>query len=178
MRVESLLNQAKKETNPLILSKILHQLTKKEGVKLIEIAKFLNKNPAFLCHLIRLQKLPELIIDGYLSKLVSLSHLFVISRLNDEKEMIAVYEKVLGENLTVAETEELVRQRKYQLSSKGKYFSQKEILQLNQLLKQRNISLKLTQTKIRSRLTITIKDNLEKSEKILKQILVRLKDLI
>jgi hypothetical protein len=173
----ALLEKAKQEKDPLLLGKILHQLTKKEGEKLIDVAKYLGKKPAYLSHLIRLNKLPELIVDGYMSKLISLSHLYVISRLKTEEEMLAVYEKVLAENLTVFQTEELVREMKYQITSKGKYFSKKEINRLNQLLGKRNISLKLIQSRVRTKLVILIKNNLAESEKILKQILLRLQSL-
>jgi ParB-like chromosome segregation protein Spo0J len=175
--VSALLEKAKKEINPINLSKLLYQLTKVEGEKLIVVAKYLNKKPAYLSHLIRLKKLPELIVDGYLSKMVSISHLYVISRLEKEEEMLNIYERVLTEDLNVFQTEELVRETKYQIFSKGKYFSKREIDRLNSLSANKKIQFGLTQNRIKSKLTITIKKNLAESEKILKLILERLRSL-
>jgi ParB-like chromosome segregation protein Spo0J len=170
----TLLERAKNEKDPIKLSKILFQLTKKEGEKLINIARLLNKKPAYLSHLIRLNKLPELIIDGYFAKLISLSHLFVISRLNDEQSMVNVYERVLASNLNVSQTDELIRGLKYQISSKGKYYSKKEIDRINKQLQKNNIYLKLIQSRIKTKLIIEIRKNLYESEKILKKILEKL----
>lgn len=173
----TLLEKAKNEKDPIKLSKILFQLTKKEGEKLINIARLLNKKPAYLSHLIRLNKLPELIIDGYFAKLISLSHLFVISRLNDEQSMLNVYERVLASNLNVSQTDELIRGLKYQISSKGKYYSKKEIDRINEQLQKNNIYLKLIQSRIKTKLIIEIRKNLYESEKILKKILEKLNSL-
>jgi len=173
----TILEKAKNEKDPIRLSKILFQLTKKEGEKLINIARSLNKKPAYLSHLIRLNKLPELIIDGYIAKLISLSHLFVISRLNDEESMLNIYEKVLANSLNVSQTEELIRELKYQITSKGKYYSRKEIDRINERLLKNNIHLRLIQSRIKTKLIIEIKKNLYESEKILKKILVKLGSL-
>jgi ParB-like chromosome segregation protein Spo0J len=170
----TLLEKAKNEKDPIKLSKILFQLTKKEGERLIDIAVSLSKKPAYLSHLIRLNRLPELIIDGYIAKLISLSHLFVISRLNDEESMLHVYEKVLANSLNVSQTEELIRGLKYQITSKGKYYSRKEIDRINERLLKNNIHLRLIQSRIRTKLIIEVKKNLYESEKILKKILEKL----
>ena len=173
--VEELINILKQEKSPIVQGKILYQLTKKEGVLLTKIAQILNKKPSALSHLIRLNKLPETIIDGYLGNIISLSHLYVISRLDDEQSMLEIYEQVLEKNLSVAEVEELVRQKKYQVKSEGDYFPDKQLINLKKILQKQNIDLKLIQSRIKTRLILTFKGNLKQASKFLKKFFYGLK---
>lgn len=173
--VDELIDILKQEKNPIIQGKILYQLTKKEGVLLTKIAQILKKKPSALSHLIRLNKLPEPIIDGYLGNIISLSHLYVISRLDDEQSMLKIYEEALEKNLTVAEIEELVRQKKYQVKSEGDYFNDKKFINLRKNLEKENIDLKLNQSRVKTRLILTFKGNLKEASKFLKKFFYALK---
>ncbi len=166
-----LLNELKKEKNPIILSRILFNLHKKEGMKIIDLAKLLNKKPSALAHLIRLTKLPEAIIDGFLSQTVSLSHLYIISRLDRENEMIEVYENVLSRNLTVAETETLVREKKYQVKTEGKYIDKKYFDKVKKEIEKEGLEIKIIQSRVRSRIIMTIKGSLKETSIKVKKIL-------
>ncbi len=166
-----LLEQLKKEKNPIIMGRILFNLHKKEGVKINDLAKIINKKPSALAHLIRLTKLPEAIIDGFLSQTVSLSHLYVISRLDREEEMIEVYEKVLSKNLTVAETEALVREKKYQIRTEGKYIDKNYIEKIKRIFEKEGFEVKIIQSRLRSRIIMTIKGNLRETSIKVKKIL-------
>lgn len=167
--VDELIKTLKQEKNPIIQGKIIYQLTKKEGVLLKKISQLLNKKSSALSHLLRLNKLPEAIIDGYLSRMVSLSHLYVISRLDDEESMLEVYENVLTKDLSVAATEELVRQKKHQIISEGSYFDDKQLISLKKVLYQYNVDLKLIQSRVKTRVILTFKGNLKEANKFLKK---------
>lgn len=173
--IEELINVLRQEKSPIIQGKILYQLTKKEGVLLTKIAQTLNKKPSALSHLIRLNRLPETIIDGYLGNIVSLSHLYVISRLDDEQSMLAIYEKVLEKNLSVAEVEELVRQKKYQVKSEGDYYNDKNFINLKKNLEKENIDIKLNQSRVKTRVILIFKGNLKEANKFLKKFFYALK---
>lgn len=166
---DDLIQAIKTGENPIIISKIVYQLIKKEGISLTKLAQILNKKKSALSHLIRLNKLPDTIIDGYLAGIITLSHLYVISRLNDELSMFEIYEKVLRHNLKVAETEELVRQKKHQIVSQGNYFDIKRIEKLKEKLKKDKIDFKLIQSRIKTKVIMTLHGNLKEADKFLKK---------
>lgn len=167
----TLINQLKKEKNPIIIGRILFQLHKKEGIKIVDLAKITNKKPAALAHLIRLNKLPDTIIDGFLSQMISLSHLYVISRLKNEDEMIEIYEKVLIKGLTVAETELLVREKKYEIKTEGKYIDKNYIEKIKSIFEKERIEIKIVQSRLRIRVIMTAKGSLKKTSVKMRKIL-------
>lgn len=116
-----------------------------------------------------------MIVDGYYAEDISLSHLFVISRLKDPKKIIDVYEKVLGKNLTVLATEEIVREILYGIKTEGEALTREEKESYRQQLG-KEIKLKIIQTRIKSKLEIEVKGSLAKTTKILRTILTNLKD--
>ncbi len=87
-----------------------------------------------------------------------------------------MYEKILAENLTVAATEEIVRQILHHTPTKGDYLSQEEISKFIEKLKSkwRGAKFRLIQTRIRSKLIIEIKGSLEESTLKIKKILEKL----
>ncbi len=170
--VDKLFTQALGEVDIFVKAKILRILKDKYGLRTIDLARGLDIKSSYVCHILRLNKLPSIIIDGYYSKTISISHLFLISRLNREDDMVKVYEKVLTENLTVAQTEESVREILYSLSSDGEYLSP----ELRDLLIQKleddveNLNVKIIQTRTRSRLIYEVKGSLEVTTPIIRKI--------
>jgi hypothetical protein len=104
--------------------------------------------------------------------MISKSHLFVLSRLPSEKEMIKVYELILEKNLDVAKTEDLVREIVYQIKNEGDYLSLEEKEDLIKKIEslEENIDVKVIQTRVKAKLIIEIKGSLKKTSKILRKI--------
>ena len=123
---DNLIESIKKETDVMQKVRLLTHLTKTLDVKIIDIARKINVKSSYICHLLRLKRLPEAIVDGYYSNSISLSHLFIISRIKDKTKMIDVYEKVLADSLTVKATEELVRDILYGIKTEGEYIGPEE----------------------------------------------------
>ncbi|PIV09289.1 hypothetical protein COS31_03460 [Candidatus Roizmanbacteria bacterium CG02_land_8_20_14_3_00_36_15] len=172
---EALISRVRMEKDPFVKAKILQSLRKDSGLRLKDLALKINLKPAYLCHYLRLNRLPEMIVDGYYAEDISLSHLFVISRLKDPKKIIDVYEKVLGKNLTVLATEEIVREILYGIKTEGEALTREEKESYRQQLG-KEIKLKIIQTRIKSKLEIEVKGSLAKTTKILRTILTNLKD--
>jgi len=107
--VDRLADEIKGETDIVKKVKLLERLVSYDNIKLKEIAGRLGVKSSYICHLLRLRRIPEAVIDGYYAKNISLSHLFIISRLKDEDKILKAYERVLIESLSVKKTEELVR---------------------------------------------------------------------
>jgi len=131
---------------------------------------------SYVCHLLRLNRVPEIIIDGYYAKLVTLTHLFSLSRVKDTEKMTELYEKVLSENMTVLQTDYLVRETLHHVTTEGERITKDEIEEIiKNLSVMEGLSVKVIQTRIKATLKIEIKGNLEKTSRALRQVLERLK---
>ncbi len=124
---ERIILQIKNETDFFNKAKLLRFLTDEKDLSIKELSSKLGLKPSYICHILRLNRIPEMIVDGYYSQLISISHLFVLSRIKDKSVMISVYEKILSESLTVAKTEQLVREHLYDIKTEGKRLSKAEI---------------------------------------------------
>ncbi|MBI4225657.1 hypothetical protein HY612_00930 [Candidatus Roizmanbacteria bacterium] len=165
--IDQLMESIKGESDIMQKVRLLTHLIKTKDVKVKDVAKELGVKSSYICHLLRLNRLPEAIADGYYSNSISLSHLFIISRIKDEAVMIEVYEKVLADSLNVKATEELVRDILYGVSTQGEYISPEEknnFIQKITALK-KNLSLRIIQTRIKSKIILEIKGDLEKTSK-------------
>lgn len=147
--------QIKRESDYFGKTKLINFLVHKKNVRVKDLAAALQLKPSYLCHIMRLNKLSEIIMDGYYSKLISMSHLFVISLLQSQTDIMDIYEIVLRDNLTVLQTEEMVRKKLHGVSSDGEYVEQIKIQNLNSKLKNVfNAQTKVTQTRIKTKLLI------------------------
>jgi ParB family chromosome partitioning protein len=174
--ITSLLEQIKIDKDIFQKSKLLDYIIKEKNLRIIDLANKIGYKPSYICHLLRLKKVPEVVVDGYYSKTISSSHIYILSRLNDKKQMIDLYEKILGQNYTVKQTESAVRSYLYQVKSVGKYINKENAEKLTQKIKGKfpELNIQIIQTRIRGRVILEIKGDLEKSSNILKQILEKL----
>lgn len=173
-QIEKLIARVKTETDPFVKANLIKSLIRDHDLRLYQLAKMVAIKPSYLCHFLRLNRLPAIVTDGFYNKDISLSHLFVISRLKEIENIATVYEKVLAKNLTVFETEELVREILYGVKTKGETLTSDEKENyLNRFGKE--IKAKIIQTRIKSKLIIEIKGSLEKTTKILRSILEQIK---
>jgi len=140
-------------------ARILRHLTKERGLRIRDLAEALDMKASYICHILRLNKLSDIIVDGYYSKLISISHLFIISRLKLESDILAVYEKVLGQNLSVLQTEELVRERLYGTRGQGDRIPEDKRKSLTEKLKLMfpGAEVAVLQTRVKTRVTVQIK---------------------
>src|SRR3989344_3156095 len=152
--VDQLIETIEKEGDIIQKVKLLRQRIKTQDVKVKDVAKKLGVQDSYVCHLLRLNRLPEAVVDGYYSNDISLSHLFIISRIKDSARIVEVYEKVLSDSLTVKKTEELVRDILYGVKSNGEYISPEEKEKFIQKMKalKKNLNLKIIQTRIKSKI--------------------------
>lgn len=174
--VDKIIQQINQEKDIINKAKYLSFLVKDKQQRIIDLSKRLKLKSSYLCHLLRLNKLLPTIVDGYYSNLISISHLFVISRVKDKKKMLEVYEKILAKNLTVAQTEELVREINYNTKTKGKYLSPEEKLRYIDKFRSmwQNFKLKIIQTQIKGKIIFEKRGNLEETTAVLKEILEKL----
>ncbi len=170
--IDSIFAQIKASQDYFQKAKLILFLKRDKELRVGEIGKKIGLKPSYVSHILRLNHLPELIKDGYYSKLVSISHLFIISRLKTDKEIIEVYERILGDNLTTQQTESLVREILYQLKDRGEYLNQKERDEFSENYGGTDpIRTQIIQSRLKGKLIIEIKGNLEKTSQELRKIM-------
>ncbi len=174
--VDKYIDQIKTDNDFFIKAKLLRHLVREKGLRIVDLSKRLDWNPSFICHILRLNRIPDIVRDGYYDKQISISHLFIISRLKEPQQIIALYEKLLSNNFTVIQTEELVREILYQIKSKGQYLINETLNQYinNVESKYKNSTIKIIQTRIKSKIVMEIKGNLSETSAILTKILDKL----
>lgn len=170
--MDETIEKIKGETDIFTKAKLIRHLLINEGIKVIDLAKKLSLTSSYICHLNRLNDLPEAIVDGYYSKLVNISHLFLISRIKDKKKMVEIYEKVLTDNLTIRQTNELIDEVVHQVKASGNYLSleEKDALKKALIKKYPELMLSISQTRVKGRIEILIKGNLRETSKKIKEI--------
>ncbi|MEK7078432.1 MAG: hypothetical protein AAB929_03835 [Patescibacteria group bacterium] len=174
-----LIEQIKKEGDFITKAKLLRFLTVDKELRIKDVSHMIGMKESYVCHILRLNKLDDMIVDGYYSKLISISHLFIISRLRTKEEIRLAYEKVISDNLTVLQTEELVREILYEMKSTGEHIPQEEIEKAKKGVLDifTGTKLKLIQTRVKSKLILEIKGSLADSTPIIRTILKKLTSL-
>jgi len=154
-------------------AKQLLLLRKEYQLKIKDIADVFQVKSSYICQLMRLNHLPEMIKDGYYGKQINISLLFIISRLRSEQDIVNAYEKILQSGFSVAQTESLVREILYKIKDKGDYLNREEIKGLFKLIKDVNpdLMIKFRQTKIKTLLRIEMKGNLETTSTLIRRII-------
>jgi len=174
--LDQIYTQIKEEKDPFVKARLIKFLVRDKEIKLKTIAKRLKIKPSYLSHFLRLNRIPIIITDGYYAKLLSLSHLFNLSRIKNQDKMVKAYEQVLTKNLSVKKTDNLVRDIIYQLKPLGTKLSLAEKKKFLEKIKKINpfLKIKIIETRIRGRLFIEIKGNQKTTTPLLKNILARL----
>ena len=173
-KTQKLIDKIKREKDVFAKAKLLLEVKKEGDFKLSKLSKELGLTPSHMSHIIRLNKLPALVIDGFYSDLVSLTHLFIIARLYTEEEMILAYERILAENLTVFQTDELLREILYKVKSEGRYIVPSEKRNFTAQMKKYGFDTKIIQSRTSARLIITTHGNLKETTEKLRQMIEKL----
>jgi hypothetical protein len=174
--IESTIAHIQHEKDFFQKAQLIDSLKKNKGISTKELAQKLQMPASQLCHILRLLKLPDIVIDGYYSKVVSITHLFILARLKNHDQMMKAYEKVLANTLSSPKTEELVRELLYGISSPVERISREDIEMFTDLLEELdpNLEVKLVQTRVKGKLVFEIKADTKTSTEVLLKILQKL----
>lgn len=150
-------------------ARLLEFLVRKKGFKIKLIAQYLELSSSYVCNLLRILKLPELIRDGYYSKVVSMTHLCILARLHTEMDMIALYEEILSKNLSTYQLEERVRTILHHIDTTGDQVDDRVPEAIKKALHERyeGADVKIVQTRIKAKISIEVKGNLHETSKFL-----------
>jgi hypothetical protein len=178
-RVQTLFESFANEPDHLRQAYILQQLRRDEEVPVKEIAVRIKKHQTYVSHLLRVVKLPEIVLDGYYSKQISFAHLIILSRLDDSEQIAQAYETVLAKSFSTAQTEVLIRQLKYQTNTVGNLLSVKECEKLVARAKRfyPEATFHIFQSQIRGKILIEVKGNAGHSSVLIQNIMNSLVDI-
>jgi ParB family chromosome partitioning protein len=104
-------NIQREDLNPIEVALSLYELIKKHGYTHEELAKKLGKSRAYVTNMLRVLNLPEEVIEKIRKNNISIGHAKVLVSL-DEKEAIELAKEIEEKNLSVRETEKIVKNRK------------------------------------------------------------------
>lgn len=161
--VRAKINAIKQHQDPMAQAQLVVELLKAHTLKQVELAQSLDMKPSYLSHLIRVTKLPEMVLDGYWNKHLTFTHLILISRLRKVEDITTLYEEILKDNLNVAATERRIREMLYLIDTVGKYISKDRLDSIQSRIRSSlgdtgNIS--IIQTRIKAKIVIEVPGNL------------------
>lgn len=170
-------NVQREDLNPIERALAYKRLIDEFGLGTNEVAKRVGKSAPAVSNTIRLLSLPDAIKDALVAGVITEGHVRPLISLGDPKLMLEVFKKILRDNSTVRQTEEIARQIKgeHQIeSSKQK----KDILwvpEQDALAKEIKEKFSLDQASIvqtgkLARLTIVIKGDVSKTSEKIKEI--------
>lgn len=174
--IDEIIQRIKKEEDVFSKARLTRYLLKERSLKVKDLAEKLGIKPSYVCHINRLNRLPDIIIDAYYSKLVTVSHLFLLSRIEDFKKMVEIYEEILTRGLSIKETEDSIREHLYGIKNKGKYLKEEQRIKLEEAIDRKypGVKSKIIQTRVYGKLNITIKGGLDQSTKVIRELSERL----
>lgn len=160
------------EGDPIKKAQLFKNLHDEHDVPYGLLAKELEVSPAYISNYLRLLRLPSLVLDGYYAESISLTHLFILSRIKDEDGVISLYEQVLAHEMSALDLEEAVRNILYATVSEGDPIATPIkaaiIRKFKALLPDADI--KVIQTRVKSKVVIEVKGNRLKTNEFLRKL--------
>lgn len=111
-------NVQREDLNPIERAQAYRRLIDEFGLGTNEVARKVGKSAPTISNTIRLLSLPDAIKDALVAGVITEGHVRPLISLGDQKLMLELFKKILKENSTVRETEELARQEKGQIETK------------------------------------------------------------
>ncbi len=103
-------NIQRKDLNPVEEAVAYQKLIEDYGLTQEELAERISKNRTVVTNTLRLLKLPEEIKEMLITEKLSTGHAKVILGIEDEKKQLTIAEAIVKDNLSVRDTEKLVKE--------------------------------------------------------------------
>lgn len=111
-------NVQREDLNPIERALAYKRLIDEFGLGTNEVARRVGKSAPAVSNTIRLLSLPDAIKDALVAGVITEGHVRPLISLEDPKLMLELFKKILRENSTVRQTEELARQIKSEVQKK------------------------------------------------------------
>lgn len=102
-------NVQRENLNPMEIAMAYKRLQVECSLKLEELAARVGKNRSTVNNFLRLLSLPQAVQEGLAENKLSMGHARALLGLEQEEQMLKVYQEVLARNLSVRKVEELVK---------------------------------------------------------------------
>jgi ParB family chromosome partitioning protein len=174
-------NVQREDLNPIERAQAFVRLLEEFGLSNKEIAQRIGKSPAYISNSIRLLNLPDALKDGLLSGLITEGHARALAGIEDPKLMVEAYKIILRESGSVRRAEDIARRMKKKAGQmEKKPFASPHIIsdetdQIRDDIHQalggdKKTIVKISRSRIETRISIALKGNLEETEERLQKI--------
>ena len=102
-------NIQREDLNPMELSNSFLRLVDEIGLTQEEVAKKVSKDRSTVANFLRLQRLPDEIKDSLRKNDITEAHARMILRLEDRKEQLGLWNRIVSEKLSVRKLEDITR---------------------------------------------------------------------
>ena len=175
-------NVQREDLNPIERALAFKRLIDEFGLGTNEVAKRVGKSAPTVSNTIRLLSLPDAIKDALVAGVITEGHVRPLISLGDIKLMLDLFKKMLRENSTVRQTEEMARQVKGDIQNKEPrakmdkmYVAEQEEMSKNvkEALEKKfgtedvNFKVKTVQTRVLGRVFIEIKGDETKTKPVI-----------
>jgi len=162
-------NIQRENLNPIELAISLKELIEEHNLTHEELSDIVKKSRSFITNTLRLLQLEDYVKDKLMENKITHGHAKVLVGL-DKEEQKKITDSIIGQKLSVRETEELVSKLKEPLKEKkSKKVSQARKLELGKLIATLNNSYGIKTKKTSSSITIQF-ENQEQIERLLKSL--------
>lgn len=175
-------NVQREDLNPLDRAKAFIRLIEEFSLTNKEIAQRISKSPAYISNSVKLLSLPDALKDGLLSGLITEGHARALASIDDVKLMIEAYKIILRESGSVRRAEEIARRMKKRAKQVSKLVDKKAPLIISEesdkirddihaaLGGDEDVVVRVTRSRAQTKVFITLKGNLKKTEDGLQKI--------
>ena len=111
-------NIQRQDLDPIEIALSYQRLIEEISITQEELSDRVGKNRSTIANYLRLLKLDPIIQTGMRDNFITMGHGRALINIEDVNEQLDIYEKILGENLSVRETEALVRSHKNPVDKK------------------------------------------------------------
>ncbi len=177
-------NVQRVDLNPIERARAFQRLIDEFNLSTSDISQRIGKSQAYVSNSLRLLSLPDAIKDGLLSGLISEGHARALAAIGDNRLMVEAFKIVLRENASVRRAEDIARRMK---SSQGIHQIQKTARIVDESIDRMRESLekvltvpiegkpqkavvKLTRSRVETKVVILLKGGLTETESRLEKI--------
>ncbi|MEK7605446.1 MAG: ParB/RepB/Spo0J family partition protein [Patescibacteria group bacterium] len=170
-------NVQREDLNPIERALSYRRLIDEFGLGTNEVAKRIGKSAPTVSNTIRLLSLPDAIKDALVAGVITEGHVRPLISLGDPKLMLELFKRILRDNLTVRQTEDISRkvkgevQQKEPITKKDRLWVPEQDTMAQQLQEKYRVDdVKIFQSSKLARMTIVIKGDVDVTTKKLKQL--------
>jgi len=174
-------NVQREDLNPIDRAQSFIRLMDEFNLSNKDISQRIGKSPSFVSNSIRLLNLPDALKDGLLSNLITEGHARALAGIEDSKLMVEAYKMVLRESGSVRRAEEISRRMKKKAGQESTakatppHIISDETDQVRDEIHQalggdNKTTVRLTRSRMETRMVIVLKGNPEETEPKLQKI--------